>query len=131
MPSRNWAVITENFAGSVPHPVTNGNGAAPNGDLPNSASARQATAKAKDGHSWLHDGEVDAGTKHKAANSSTHGKDGDGSLDICIRVEKDQHDSDGKTQSYGMTIPTLKLEPGLSNKTLEKRHPAEGTVLEH
>jgi len=130
MPSRNWAVITENSAGANPTPVTNGNGAVSNGN-PEDASERQGTSKAKDGHSWLHAGEVDAGTKHKAADRSSHGKGADGSLDICIRVEKDQHDSEGKTQSYGLTIPTLKVEPGVSNKTLEKRHPAEGTVQEH
>ncbi|KAG4440013.1 hypothetical protein IFR05_004527 [Cadophora sp. M221] len=131
MPSRNWAVITENSAGASPRPVTNGNGAAPNGTSDVTTSDKQATPKPKDGHSWLHDGEVDAGTKHKAADSSTHGKDADGSLDVCIRVEKDQHDSNGKTQSYGMTIPTLQIHPGVSNKTLEKRHPAEGTVREY
>merc|ERR1711977_536427 len=110
MPSRNWAVITENSAGANPTPVTNGNGAVSNGN-PEDASERQGTSKAKD--------------------RSSHGKGADGSLDICIRVEKDQHDSEGKTQSYGLTIPTLKVEPGVSNKTLEKRHPAEGTVQEH
>ncbi|CZT08944.1 uncharacterized protein RAG0_13868 [Rhynchosporium agropyri] len=132
MPSRNWAVITENSAGVHQHPVANGNGAVSHGGTAiQTANNNQATSKAKDGHSWLHDGEVDAGTKHKAANSETHGTYADGSLDVCIRVEKDQHDRDGKTQSYGMTIPTLRFEPGISNKTLEKRHPAEGTVKEH
>ena len=102
----------------------------PNG-IPEDASERQGTSKVKDGHSWLHAGEVDAGTKHKAADRASHGKGADGSLDVCIRVEKDQHDGEGKTQSYGLTIPTLKVEAGVSNKTLEKRHPAEGTVQEH
>ncbi|KAL2067156.1 hypothetical protein VTL71DRAFT_1580 [Oculimacula yallundae] len=128
MPSRNWTMITENSAGANQH--ANGNGAHPNGTAIQTVNDNQATSKAKDGHSWLHDGEVDAGTKHKAADSATHGTYADGSLDVCIRVEKDQHDSDGKTQSYGMTIPTLNVQPGVSNKTLEKRHPAEGTVHE-
>jgi len=43
----------------------------------------------------------------KAADSNRHGKDADGGLDVCIRVEIDQHDKEGKTQGYGMSIPLL------------------------
>ncbi len=131
MPSRNWAVITENAGeASKQHPVANGNGSAPTGTPNGAAPSRQSTPKARDGHSWLHDGEVDAGTKHKAADTTKHGKDTDGSLDVCIRVEMDQHDREGKTQSYGMTIPILKYDRGISDRTMKKSHAVEGTVNE-
>jgi hypothetical protein len=95
--------------------ATNGhatNGAIANGHAIDEATestppSRESAPKPKDGHSWLHDGEVNAGTTHKAAAAETHGKSTDGSLDIAIRVEKDQHDREGKTESYGMTIPLL------------------------
>jgi hypothetical protein len=82
-------------------------------------------SKVKNGHSWLHKGELDAGTRHKAANSATHGADSDGSLDVMIRVEMDQHDKDGKTQAYGMTIPRLHYE-GAAESTLRKRDAVQG-----
>lgn len=114
MPSRNWAMITENSS----HGATQANGhLAPNGhgvDVDNTPNPHEPAApvqdpieKVKDGHSWLHKGEVDAGTTHKAANVETHGRETDGSLDVCIRVEKDQHDAEGKTELYGMTVPKL------------------------
>ncbi|KAH9205678.1 hypothetical protein DL95DRAFT_470334 [Leptodontidium sp. 2 PMI_412] len=58
----------------------------------------------------------------KAADSSTHGKDVDGSLDVCIRVEKDQHDSNDKTQSY---------DSGEETSSPTDPHAAEGSVKEH
>ncbi|CAL3968856.1 unnamed protein product [Diplocarpon coronariae] len=130
MPSRNWAVITENSSTAAQKPAANGNGGA-NGVPEREHSFTGPSPRAKDGHSWLHEGEVDAGTLHKAADSSRHGKDTDGSLDVCIRVEVDQHDKEGRTQSYGMTIPPLKFEHGVSDKTLQKIHAIEGTVSEH
>ncbi|EHK99489.1 hypothetical protein M7I_4647 [Glarea lozoyensis 74030] len=73
MPSRNWAMITENSAhgASQSNGHTNGTASGP----------YDIAEKVKDGHSWLHKGEVDAGTKHKAAAEAQHGKDHDGSLD--------------------------------------------------
>ncbi|KAG7119916.1 hypothetical protein HYQ44_004412 [Verticillium longisporum] len=50
--------------------------------------------------------DVDAGTLHRAA-SAAHGRLNDGSLDIVIRVEIDQHDKEGKTDGYGLTVPLL------------------------
>lgn len=55
----------------------------------------------------LGQGEVEAGTTNRAADPLIHGYSGDGALDIAIRVEKDQHDPTGQTQSYGLYIPTL------------------------
>jgi hypothetical protein len=103
MPSRNWAMISENSA----HGAAHTNGHTVNGNGVNGSGLYDNTEKVKDGHSWLHKGETDAGTKHKAALEDKHGQDEDGSLDVCIRVEIDQHDATGKTEPYGMTIPTL------------------------
>ncbi|PBP19762.1 hypothetical protein BUE80_DR009394, partial [Diplocarpon rosae] len=130
MPSRNWAVITENSSTALLEPAANGNGV-DHGYATRDDSSREPSPKAKNGHSWLHEGEVGAGTLHKAADSARHGKNTDGSLDVCIRVEMDQHDNEGKTQSYGMTIPLLKFEHGVSDKTLKKIHAIEGTISEH
>lgn len=129
MPSRNYAIITENspnnqpMNGAATHGVNGVNGAngvnstnGVNGEADHANSVNGATAvnyfKGRDGHSFLHKGEESAGTKHKAAQFETHGKSNDGSLDCCIRVEMDQHDRDGKTQAYGVTIPALKYEAG-------------------
>ncbi|KXJ91773.1 hypothetical protein Micbo1qcDRAFT_161794 [Microdochium bolleyi] len=126
MPSRNYAVITENSPNN--QPITTANGAATSGAVNGGAAAAQQhangtngvdgsaadhhTFKGRNGHSFLHAGEDGAGTKHKAANTELHGKSNDGSLDCCIRVEIDQHDREGKTQPYGVTIPALNFEPG-------------------
>lgn len=64
-------------------------------------------ATGKDGHFFLHSGEEGAGTQHTAAGS-THGAFGDGSLDVAIRVEIDQHDAMGLCQAYGLRIPKLR-----------------------
>ena len=60
----------------------------------------------RNGHYALHAGEEGAGTEHKAAGDQ-HGMGNDGSLDVCIRVEIDQHNPQGKTEPYGLTIPVL------------------------
>lgn len=68
---------------------------------------RPKSSKSKVGHLPIHAGEMDCGTMHKAAQAAEHGRDNDGGLDICIRVEIDQHNSEGRTESYGLTVPTL------------------------
>lgn len=93
MPSRNFAMITENSPNNAA-PVTNG-------------EATDKSFKGKDGHSQLHKGEVGAGTEHKSATDA-HGQGNDGSLDLRINVEKDQHDAEGATQAYGLTVPLLR-----------------------
>jgi len=135
MPSRNYAVITENSPANRPggannnsnvadddNPASdndnnasdraNGNLTVPAGDeatrRPTSVrSATKAAFPGKDGHSCLHAGEVDGGTRHKAADPARHGRGTDGGLDICIKVEMDQHDRQGRTESYGLTVPAL------------------------
>jgi hypothetical protein len=99
MPSRNYALLTENS----PVTVTNGHIAQMNGEMPSFEGA--------DGHAHLHQGEVDAGTSHKAADDVRHGQLHDGSLDICFKVEIDQHDPTGQTEGYGLTVPLLTFRP--------------------
>ena len=101
MPSRNFAMLTENSPHNPPVAAANGETNGVNG-----VNGSEQTFQGKGGHDFMHKGEVDAGTAHKAA-STAHGRSSDGSLDICIRVEIDQHDPQGKTDSYGMTVPLL------------------------
>lgn len=55
----------------------------------------------------IHAGEAGCGTLHRAARAAEHGRGNDGSLDICIRVEINQHDAEGRTEGYGLTVPAL------------------------
>lgn len=123
MPSRNWAMITENSATS-----SISNGSAMDGHAAGTeevAIHEDTIPQVKDGHAWLHKGEVNAGTIHKAADITSHGTSADGSLDVMIRVEMDQHDKEGKTQGYGMTIPRLEYA-GAAEHTLRKRDAIQG-----
>lgn len=99
MPSRNYAMLTENS------PTGRANGFAPetNGEPPSFEGA--------DGHMEMHRGEVGSGTQHKAASEEGHGRGHDGSLDIRINVEIDQHNPEGLTDSYGLTVPLLTYRP--------------------
>ncbi|KAB5551369.1 hypothetical protein GE09DRAFT_1174310 [Coniochaeta sp. 2T2.1] len=148
MPSRNFAVITENSPNNAPASLTlprtadantlqvppsrggappsrngasvppsrDGNASISNGgDRSHSAATSIRTGKSssssrfpgKDGHYPIHAGEAGCGTKHKAASPTDHGRGNDGSLDVQIRVEIDQHDREGRTEPYGLTIPAL------------------------
>ncbi|KAJ0165455.1 Uncharacterized protein CTA2_11213 [Colletotrichum tanaceti] len=93
MPSRNFAILTENSPNQ-------GLAAPINGDT-------RSVISGKGGHDFLHNGEVESGSKHKAAGKQ-HGTGNDGSLDICIRVEIDQSNREGITEGYGVTVPQLK-----------------------
>lgn len=70
----------------------------------------------KDGHFPLHSGEEGAGTLHRAAGEN-HGMAGDGSLDVMIRVEIDQHDREGTTMGYGLQIPLLNYHASMAPVT--------------
>ncbi|KAI1326302.1 hypothetical protein F5Y16DRAFT_375349 [Xylariaceae sp. FL0255] len=119
MPSRNYAVLTENSPNNTNEVASNGNG---NNNGHGNGLGQPATTNGepapvesyngKDGHGYLHAGESGAGTTHKAADIQTHGSGNDGSLDIAIRIEIDQHDKEGKTRAYGLTVPTLRYEDG-------------------
>lgn len=121
MPSRNFSMITENSPNNPPipaPPLDNTNGDAPNGGRPGTGSGSSSSSSStgseapttypgKDGHSPLHVGEFHAGTKHKAASPTEHGAGSDGSLDICIRVEIDPGNKEGRTELYGLSVPKL------------------------
>jgi hypothetical protein len=115
MPSRNFAMLTENSPNNR-GATANGSVAGTNGET----AARQF--EGVDGHSFLHSGEADAGTKHKASSPATHGKGNDGSLDCSIRVEIDQHDAEGRTEQYGVTIPVLNYQPGKFGTNVHEHH---------
>lgn len=124
MPSRNYAILTENSP--------NNRGYSANGQLEHDTEA--STFDGKDGHSYLHAGEHGAGTQHRASQPETHGKNNDGSLDCCIRVEMDQHDPEGRTESYGLTIPALHYEAGKFGTNIHHRlglrhHSRPGTAV--
>ncbi|KAK0729329.1 hypothetical protein B0T21DRAFT_394637 [Apiosordaria backusii] len=136
MPSRNFAIITENSptnnggqrnggasGGGWPlnshqvvdqnhlFPPTNGGGAAAGlssqVSLPHSAQTSSGIPRPKDARLPIGAGEVNCGSKHKAAVPGEHGRGSDGSLDVSIQVEIDQHDGEGRTEGYGLTIPAL------------------------
>ena len=108
MPSRNYAIISEctivdnaNLTNGIPE----ANNASTNG---NSDGVAPKT-KPKNGHKPLHAGEEGAGTKHDVANIMQEGSLA-GGLDVCYRVEIDQHDREGKTEGYGFSseyLPTI------------------------
>lgn len=58
----------------------------------------------------ISDGELGCGTMHPAADSTKpSGLGGRYGLDVCYRIEVDHGDREGKTQGYGVTIPSLDL----------------------
>jgi hypothetical protein len=145
MPARNWAMITEN-----PESSSNGeenqqetshtrdldaeanhdgqgptNGTAEEKMIGHSPPLSLDESTGQDGHHPLHPGEVHAGSNNRAVKS--HGMSQDGSLDVCIRVEKDQHNPDGHTQSYGFWIPPLKYT-GAAQEEMRKRDNIIGAV---
>ncbi|KAI0171944.1 hypothetical protein GGR52DRAFT_580714 [Hypoxylon sp. FL1284] len=115
MPSRNYALITENSPNNQ-EAATNGHAESAEGTSP------ENKFDGKDGHAFLSQGESGAGTKHKAAAFETHGKDHDGGLDVCVRVEIDQHDKEGKTEPYGLSIPVLDYEAGKFGSNAHAHH---------
>ncbi|KAF4463593.1 hypothetical protein FALBO_9576 [Fusarium albosuccineum] len=100
MPSRNFATITEN---SPNNPDAQANGST--GE--NGTETPEQSFVGNNGHKFLHSGEVQAGTGHKASSRATHGRGNDGTLDVCINVEIDQHNPEGRTEMYGLTVPLL------------------------
>lgn len=107
MPSRNFAVITE-VPSSAPGNVAE---AVPNPDL---------SFPPKNGHLPIHEGEVNAGTTHPAADaihasqSSIHMT---GGLDVSIRVEIDPHNRSATTEGYGFNIPPLTVGQSVPTTT--------------
>ncbi|GKZ32280.1 hypothetical protein AbraIFM66950_001573 [Aspergillus brasiliensis] len=93
MPQRNYTIITENS--------------------PNSQGRDEGIKKisyrqffARRGNRPLHFGEANAGQRHIAA-SAKHGMGNEGSLDVCICVEVNHRNRDGRTRGFGFSIPAL------------------------
>ncbi|KAJ4417080.1 hypothetical protein N0V82_006362 [Gnomoniopsis sp. IMI 355080] len=148
MPSRNFAMITENSPNNAPRegqpdqpqftppqpqihtsrseqhlrPITaatngqqsavsaattNGNETAASVFTRSSIKSKKSRHGKVDAHNPISAGEFSCGTGHRAAKDGEHGRESDGSLDICIRVEIDQHNEKGLTESYGLTVPAL------------------------
>jgi len=136
MPSRNFAIITENSPNNAqngeahpgtllsprlappPPPGSSAGHSGRSGRSARSNRSRQSSVGSsssgssvlpgqKDSRLPISAGEMNAGTKHKAASAEEHGKGSDGGIDVCFCVEIDQHDPEGKTQGYGLTIPML------------------------
>ncbi|KAI0018512.1 hypothetical protein F4780DRAFT_519370 [Xylariomycetidae sp. FL0641] len=118
MPSRNYAILTENSPNNHPAMVNGANGNAEATD----GEAQEPSFDGHDGHAFLSAGESGAGTQHKASSMERHGKGNDGSLDCCIRVEINQHDKEGQTEPYGFTIPHLVFESGKYGSNMSQRH---------
>jgi len=114
----------------------------PRSALPDGASARSSArpSTSRSGHvdknagfEAVGPGEVQAGTMNRAADMEMHGRSGDGALDVAIRVERDQHDATGRTQAYGLFIPSLntgrvvpRVAAGRDWEGVFKRHYAAG-----
>jgi hypothetical protein len=119
MPARNYAMLTENSPHNpAPPPSAPGPGDAGDEAEAGSSSSSSETLpvasgrpRHRDGHKALHPGERNAGTKHKAAGKE-HGRGNDGGLDVCIRVETDQHNREGHCEGYGLTVPALSYTRG-------------------
>lgn len=111
MPSRNYAIISESPNISAVSHVTEQNhmnGHAVNGNALSSSAPPRVTEKQKDGYLPLHPGEEGAGTTHPAASGIYEGA-GNGDLDVCFRVEIDQHDREGRTEGYGFSSKSPNL----------------------
>ena len=112
MPSRNYAILSESYnpayinASSPRHANGHANNGGPPGQLqdqsPPLVDGKKEPGKSNDGHFPLHSGEEGAGTQHPAA-SGVHEGEGKGGLDVCFRVEIDQHDREGRTEGYGFS----------------------------
>lgn len=89
MPSRNFACITE---------IDSADGS----DVSGAANGFAPSHPAKDGHSPLHKGEENAGSKHPAADGVSS-SDMYGGLDVSIKVEIDPKNREGAAQGYGFS----------------------------
>lgn len=88
--------------------TSNGHGTAASVHTPSSIKSKKSRHNQKvDGHNPISSGEAACGTGHRAARDAEHGRYNDGSLDICIRVEVNQHDAEGRTENYGLSVPAL------------------------
>lgn len=61
----------------------------------------------KDGYDKFYVGEIDFGMKYCFVIWEGYGWDNDGSFYVCINVEIDQYDKEGKMQVYGLMVLLL------------------------
>lgn len=116
MPSRNYAILCESHdprAAQAGDGLTNGaNGHGPHGAVNGKTGGAEHTLAERPDNPRgpVTTGEVGCGTGHPAADESKpSGLGGRFGLDVCYRIEIDHGDRQGKTQGYGLTIPSLDL----------------------
>ena len=113
MPSRNYAILGLSHAQNENGHAVDGAGSLANGQV----DGKYDTHLRKH-HNWsrksgnprdaLHAGEDSCGTSHPAASGTQPtGLGGAWGLDVTYRIEIDNHDREGKTEGYGLTIPEL------------------------
>lgn len=108
MPSRNYACITEipehtTYANGQTNGPATGSQAIPVEDTSLTGKARPHHGGKDKGRHPLHDGEVNAGTNHPAADGVSNQGSMTGGLNVSIRVEIDNSNREGHTQGYGLT----------------------------
>ncbi|KAJ8608610.1 hypothetical protein MRB53_039577 [Persea americana] len=104
MPSRNYAIIAESKSHSSEIASAN---------APASSNGTTAFQPPKNPREPLSKGESNAGVSHPAADGVTYtGLGGDFGLDVAWRVEIDNHDRQGHTEGYGLSIPALTASAG-------------------
>lgn len=127
MPSRNYAIITETeTAAEDPQDTQNSHTTPMNGHADGHATGPSGPSNERhhifhNGHYPLSVGEEGAGTRHPAASGLGAGSLS-GGLDVCIKVEIDHSDAEGRTRGYGFSsewFPFLSYSLG------------EGTLLTH
>ena len=101
MPSRNYAILAE---------AEGMDGVPDKSPEAAEAMAQKRPTGLNAGHQPLHAGEVGAGTGHPAAGGAGGGGVGGGGagglrgdLQVCLRVEVDRHDREGRTEGYGFS----------------------------
>lgn len=109
MPSRNYALITPSFQFPSDHEVDGGLKEGREEDWSTLEVAHHNNSrKGGNPRNPIHRGEEGCGTSHPAASGVRRtGLGGRFGLDVAYRVEINNRDREGRTQGYGLTIPTL------------------------
>ncbi|KAB8556629.1 hypothetical protein FH972_025665 [Carpinus fangiana] len=104
MPSRNFAIIAESHA----HPGAVQSQA--NGEVTEEADGPKTSKDADNPRDPIHPGEGRCGSEHPAAQGLKRtGLAGTFGLDVSYQVEINQHDRNGWTHGYGLSIPALEV----------------------
>lgn len=128
MPSRNYALISLSHPEQGPAQAnTNVSGIADGhaSDEKFNASQRQHhnySRKSGNPRNAQHGGEDGCGTSHPASSGlKPSGLGGQWGLDVTYRVEIDNHDREGKTEGYGLTVPGLEMPTGQKTDGLKEK----------